>query len=51
MTKTQATIAYANVVLRETVKTALMIIILNSRQVTSGDILNAYIQAPVTEKV
>ena len=49
MTKAPATIAYANVVLRETVKIALMIAALNNLEVMLGDILNIYVQAPVTE--
>ena len=51
MTKASATIMYASVVLRETVRIALMIAALNDLVVKLGDILNAYVQAPVTEKV
>ena len=51
MTKAPATIMYANVMLRETVKIALMIATLNDLEVKSDDTLNTYIQAPVTEKV
>ena len=43
MTKAPATITYASVVSSKTVRIALM--------VKLGDILNAYVQAPVTEKV
>ena len=46
-----ATITYANVVSRETVRIALIIATLNDLEVKLGDILNAYIHAPVTEKV
>ena len=51
MTKAPATITYASVVSRETFRIALMIAALNNDEVKSGDILNAYVQAPVTEKV
>ena len=42
---------YARVVSRETVRVALMIATLNDLEVKSGNIMNAYVQAPVTEKV
>ena len=51
MTKVPATITYASVVLRETVIIALMVITLNDLEIKLADILNAYIQALVTEKV
>ena len=51
MTKTPATITYASVVSRESGSIALMIATLNNLEVKSGDILNAYVQAPVTEKM
>ena len=51
MTMALATITYASVVSRETVRIALMIAILNDLEVKSGNILNACVQAPVTEKV
>ena len=51
MAKAQATVTYASVVSRETVIIALMIITLNNLEVKSGDILNAYVQVLVTEKV
>ena len=51
MAKAPATIMYASVVSRETVRMALMIAALNDLEVKSGNILNAYVQAPVTEKV
>ena len=51
MTKAKATVTYANVVSRETVRIAQMMAALNDLEVKSGDILNAYVQAPVTEKV
>ena len=51
MTKTPATIMYASIMSRETVRIALMIAALNDVEVKSGNILNAYVQAPVTEKV
>ena len=51
MTEVPATIMYASVVSRETVRIALMIVVLNDVEVKLGDILNTYVQAPVTEKV
>ena len=51
MTKAPATIMYASIVSRETVRIALMIATLNDLEVKLGNILNAYVQAPVTEKV
>ena len=51
MTETPATIKYASVASRETVRIALTIVTLNDLEVKSGNILNAYVQAPVTEKV
>ena len=50
MTKELATIMYASVVLRETVKIALMIAAINDLETKLGNILNANVQAPVTEK-
>ena len=49
MTNAPATITYASIVSRETVRIGLMIATLNNIEVTTGDILNAYLQAPVTE--
>ena len=46
-----ATITYVSVVSRVRVRIALMIAALNNLEVKAGDILNAYIQAPVTKKV
>ena len=51
MTEAPAIIMYASIVPRETVRIALMIDTLNDLEVKSGNILNAYIQAPCTEKV
>ena len=51
MTKALATITYASIVSRETVRIAMMIATLNDLEVKLGNILNAYVQAPVTEKV
>ena len=51
MTTALAAIMYASIVSRETVKIALVIAILDYLEVKSGDILNACVQAPVTEKV
>ena len=51
MTKALVTITYAFIVSREIIITALMIATLNDLEVKLGDILNAYVQEPVTEKV
>ena len=51
MTEVLATITYASVVSTETVRMTLMIVTLNNLEVKLGDILHAYVQAPVTEKV
>ena len=51
MTKAQATFTYASIVSRETVGIALMITALNDLEFKLVDILNTYVQAPVTEKV
>ena len=50
-TEAPATITYASVVSRETVRIALLLAALNDLQVKAGDVLNAYITAPVKEKV
>jgi hypothetical protein len=50
-TAAPATITYASVVSRETVRLALTIAALNDLEVKVGDVLNAYITAPVKEKV
>ncbi len=50
-TKALATITYASVVSHEMVRLALTIAALNDLQVKVGDMLNAYIRAPVMEKV
>ena len=51
MTKAPASTTYASVVSRETVRIALMIFTFIDLEVKLGNILNAYVQAPVTEKV
>jgi hypothetical protein len=51
MTEAPPTITYASVVLRETVRLALTIAALNDLEVKVGDVLNAYITAPITKKV
>ncbi len=51
MTKAPATITYASVVSRETVHIALLMAALNDLNVKVGDVFNAYITAPITEKV
>ncbi len=50
-TEAPATITYASVVSRATVRLALTIASLNDLEVKVGDVLNAYITAPVKEKV
>ena len=50
MTKAPATIRYVSVVSRETVRIVVMIANLNDLEVKLGNILNAYVQAPVTER-
>ena len=51
MTKASATIVCASVLSREAVRIAFMIAVLNDLEVKLGNILNAYVQAPVTKKV
>ena len=51
MTEALTTIMYARVVSRETVRIAVMIAALNDLEVKLGNILNAYVQALVTEQV
>jgi hypothetical protein len=51
MTKAPATITYASVVSCETVHIALLMAALNDLNVKVGDVLNAYITDPITEKV
>jgi hypothetical protein len=51
VTEAPAAMTYASVVSRETVRIALTIAALNSLDVKTGDVMNAYITAPVTEKV
>ena len=50
-TKAPATITYASVVSCETVRIALLLTALNDLKVKVGDVLNAYITAPITKKV
>ena len=51
MTEALATITYASVVSRDTVRIALMIATINDLEVKFCNILNAFVQAPVTKKV
>ncbi len=51
LTEAPATITYASVVSRETVHLALTFASLNDLEVKVGNVLNAYITAPVKEKV
>ncbi len=50
-TEAPATITYASVVSCETVRIALLMATLNDLEVKIGNVLNAYITAPFTEKV
>jgi hypothetical protein len=51
MTKAPAIITFASVVSRATVHIALLMAALNDLNVKVGNVLNAYITAPITEKV
>ena len=51
MTEAPKCMTYSSVVSRETVRLALTLAALNDLEVKSGDIQNAYITAPITEKV
>ncbi len=51
LTKALATITCASVVSHETVRIALMLAALNDLEVKADDMLNAYIIAPVAEKI
>ena len=51
MIKAPPTITYASVVSRETVCLALTIAALNALEFKVGDVLNAYITAPISKKV
>ena len=50
MTKAPSTITSASAVSQETVRLALTIAALNDFEVKAGDVLNAYITAPITKK-
>ena len=51
MTEAPATLTYASVVSRDSVRIALTLAALNDLEVKTADIANAYLQAPVTEKI
>ena len=51
MTKAPASLTYASVVSRETVRMALTVAALNDIDVWAADVLNAYITAPCREKI
>jgi hypothetical protein len=51
LTQAPVTITYASVVSRETVRLTLTFASLNDLEVKVGNVLNAYITAPVKEKV
>ena len=50
-TEVPATITYASVVSRESVRIALLLAALNDVEVKTADIENAYITAPCSEKI
>ena len=51
MTTAPEAVTYASVVSRETVHIALTLVAINDLEVKCGDVLNAYITAPVKEKI
>jgi hypothetical protein len=51
VTDTPSVLTYASVVTRESVRIALLIAALNDMSVLGADILNAYLNAPTTEKI
>jgi hypothetical protein len=51
VTEALVTITYTSVVARETVCIPLLLAALNNMDVKVGDVLNAYITIPVTEKI
>ena len=51
MTTAPSAVTYASVVSRESVRIALTLAALNEHEVKCGDMMNAYITAPVKEKV
>ena len=51
MTEAPASITYASVVSRETVRIALTLAALKDLEVKVGDVMNAYITAPCSEKI
>eukprot|EP00956_Cyclotella_meneghiniana_P018312 scaffold30420_cov55-Cyclotella_meneghiniana.AAC.1 len=51
MTKAPATLTYASVVSRETVRIALLLAALNDIDIWAADVMNAYITAPCREKI
>ena len=51
MTTAPAALTYASVVSRETIRIALTMAALNALEVKVGDVENAYITAPVKEKI
>ena len=50
MTETSAIITYSSVVSRESIRLALILAAANALEVKFGDVKNAYITAPITEK-
>ena len=48
---TPAVVTYASVVLREMVRIALTIVALNDLEAKASDVMNAFLNAPCTEKI
>ena len=51
MTETPKCMTYSSVVGRETVRIALTIAALNNLQIKAGDVMNAYVTEPCSEKI
>lgn len=51
MTEAPKCMTYSSVVARDTVRLALTLAALNNLEVKVGDVMNAYITAPTTERV
>ena len=51
MTETPKCMTYSSVVARDTVRLALLLASLNDLEVKAGDVMNAYVTAPIKEKI
>ena len=51
VTEAPATVTYSSVVARDTVRITLLLAVLNDLDIKVGDVLNAYITAPLNEKI